>query len=257
MKKNFLVFFIFILALVLVSGYNNNPKIIISRISSMPAYKNGIRCNNLKYRVYLLGIMPIGDAALIEKTEEYKGQKVYHLSASAESLKIISKIFSSSAALDSYVDAKKFNPVIFRQKLRVSGKKDTNKEVIYNQQEGVMLIAGVRRQIFPDTQDPLSAVFNLRRMDFSEKKGFEMNLNANQKNYILKGTASPKDIAINKAVYKTVFLKAEISRHDKNPYHKSKVDMVLMDEKQNIPVLIKVFAGGILINAKLTRIECP
>lgn len=255
MKKIFFIFCILILLPVFIVVYNNNAKIIISKISCAPAYKSGIRVSSLEYRIYLLGVIPVGQAAITESIDEYNGQKVYHLNATAGNLKILSKFFSGSALLDSYVDMAKGNPIIFRQKLKVTGRKDIDKEAIYDQASGFMSIAGVRRQIFPDTQDPLSAVFNLRRMDFSKAKGIEININSNQKNYILRGVATPKDITINKTVYKAVFLKAEISRRDKNPYHKSKVDIVLVNEKQNIPVLIKVFAGGILIKARLTDIK--
>lgn len=252
MKKFFIFLILIILFLVFVAQYNSNPKIIISELFN----KGDIKSGELRYKIYLLGVLPIGDAFLgDEKIEEYKGQKVYHLSATAQSSRIFSRLFSGSAILDSYVDMQQFNPMSFRQRLQVSGKKDIDREIIYDQKQSIMSIGGTRRQIFPDTQDPLSVVFNLRRMDFDKNKEFEMNINTNQKNYILKGTAEQKELSINKKIYKIVLTKAEIKRRDKNPYHQSTIAMVLLKEKGNIPILIKVFAGGILINAKLVDIE--
>jgi len=237
--------------LVFIANKNGSSKAIISNLIKKGQIQNG----QLRYRIYLSGILPIGEAILgTEQIEEYQGQKVYHLNAKAESSKLFSKFFSGYAALDSYLDMQQL-PILFRQKAIVTGKQDINKEVFYNQSEGFMSIGGVKRQIFPNTHDPLSAVFNLRRMDLEKASDFEMNLNTNQKNYILEGTTEQKALLINKKIFKIFVAKAEIRRQDNNPYHKSNITVVFLKEKENIPILIKVFASGVLINAKLIEIE--
>ncbi|MCX5703091.1 MAG: DUF3108 domain-containing protein [Candidatus Omnitrophica bacterium] len=253
MKKIWFLFIIGILCCVFVSYGNNNPKVIISNL----AKRGGdINTGELKYKIYLLGILPIGEAVFgVEKAEEYRGRKVYHLHATAQTSRIFSRIFSGSAVLDSYIDREHFNPVTFRQRLIVSGKNDIDKEITYDQESGVMSLGGVRRQILIDTQDPLSAIFNLRRMNLDKIKAFVMNINSNQKNYILEGKSSWQDIVIGKVTYKIILAKADIRRRDKNPYHKSNITMILVRQKENIPVLIKVFASGVLINAKLIDIK--
>lgn len=252
MKKIFIFLVLLILFSLFVLWNNNNPKTIISRLIK----KSNLQIGELNYRIYFLGLIPIGEAGFsIGKIEEYKGSNVYHLTAQAKSFKILSKICSVYAVIDSYVDIYSLNPILFKQKLSISGKDDAYKEVIYDQKEGVISIAGVRRQIFPNTQDPLSAILNIRKMDFDKIQEFEMNINTNQKNYILRGTARADNIKISNKIYKTFILKANISRRDKNPYHKSSIKMVLLKDKENIPILIKVFASGILINAKLTDIK--
>lgn len=252
MKKLLIFLILVVLFLVYVVWNNTNPKLIISRLVKGGDLETGA----LRYRIYLLGVIPAGEVVFgIEKLERYKGQQVYHLTASGQSLSIFSKFFNSYAVLDSYIDTQKFNPVVFKQILVVKGQKSIEKEVIYDQKQGIMSISGLQRNISPNTQDPLSAIFNIRRMDFDKTKEFEVNINTNQKNYILKGTAYPKDISINNKIFKTVILGAQISRRDKNPYHKSMITMVLLKEKMNIPILIKVFASGFLINAKLIDIK--
>jgi ribosomal protein L21 len=83
-----------------------------------------------------------------------------------------------------------------------------------------------------------------------------MNINTNQKNYSLKGTVVPKEISSAGRRYKVYLLKAEIKRRDKNnPYHRSKITMVVLRKDRNIPILIKVFASGALINAKLIEVK--
>lgn len=255
MRKYIYIFFILIILFYIISLYNynnNNPKVIISRLIK----KGDIQSDNLRYRIYLLGLLPIGEAVFCNKgVEEYQGHKVYRLNARAQSLRFFSKVFSGRAMLNSYVDIQELNPLLFRQKIIATGKKDINREVFYDQKQNIMSIAGVKRQILPNTQDPLSAIFNVRRMDFDKIKEFEMNINTNQKNYILRGVAEQKTLTINKKIYSIVMAKAEIKRRDKNPYHKSSINMVLLKEEENIPILIKVFSGGILINAKLTDMK--
>jgi len=251
MKKILFIFFILIIIAVFIALNNNNPKVIIAKLIK----KGNIGAGELKYRINFLGVLPVAEAIIgVEKTQDYNGQKVYHLSASAKTLNLVSKILSGEATLDSFVDIERLSPIAFKQRLNVSGKGSTDKEIIYDQKQGIMDIGGVKRIILADTQDPLSAIFSLRKMDFDKIKEFEMNINTNQKNYILKGRATPKEMLIKGKAYKTVILEASISRRDKNPYHKSSIKMVLLRGKENTPILIKVFASGVFLSAGLTEV---
>lgn len=249
MKKALLIFFIIVILFSVFVYYNNsNLKTIISALRN----KGDIQSDNLRYRVYLWGILPLGEAVLSNQgIEEYRDEKIYHLSATAQSLPIFSGIFKGYAKLDSYIDINQLNPILFKQKITVMGREEINREIIYDQTNGIMTIDDTKRQILPDTQDPLSAIFNIRRIDFNKIKDIEMSINTNQKNYLLKSTIGQKDLSINKEIYKLVLARAEIKRRDGNPYHKSDIEMVLLSEKENIPILIKVFASGLSITAKL------
>lgn len=252
MKKWLVLFIVIVLCFAFVFYHNNNIKNIISGLSK----KGDIEPGELRYRIYLLGIIPIGEAVFgVEKSEQYQGEAVYHLSATAQSLNVFSKFFKGRAVLDSYIDIKQLTPLVFKEKIAISGKQDIDREITYDQKNGIMSIAGVKRQILPNTHDPLSATFNIRHLDLDKVKEIEMNINTNQKNYILKGTAEQKNILIHKQAYRIILAKAEIARRDKNPYHKSSISMVLLKEKQNLPILIKVFASGVLINARLIEIR--
>ena len=254
MKKVLLVFSIFILlTFFFIIQNNSNPNIIISQLLK----KGDISGGELRYAVNFLNLLPVGEAVFSPQIEEeYHGQKVYHLSAKAKSLDIYSRFFSAQASVDSYIDTASFNPLVFRQRLSVKGKNGLLKEVIYDQKNLVMTIAGTERQIFPDTQDPLSAIYNVKSIDLRQNKEFSININTNQKNYILKGTSKQRVFLIDKKAYKLYFIKASVARRDKNPYHKSHISMILLQkDKKNIPILMKVFAGGILINIKLVEVR--
>lgn len=252
MKRAIIIIFVIVLLGAVLWQNNNNPGIIISRL----AKKGNIGTGDLKYRINLFGIIPVAEATFAnEKIEEYGGKKVYHLNASAGVLKIFSKLFNGYAVLDSYVDKEKLSPVLFKQKVKGLGHENPSKEISYDLEKGTMTLSGVVRQILPNTQDPLSAVFNLKRMDLSNARNIEMNINTNQKNYILEGTVKQQVMSINNKGYKVALVEAVIRRRDKDPYHRSNVTITFLKEKENIPVLIKVFASGALMTAELVEIK--
>lgn len=249
MKKIILTIFVLIILLSVISYYiNNNPIPIASFLSK----KDTIGPQELTYRVNLFGIIPVATVVLSrELMEDYNGQKVYHLNAVGKPLNWVVKLFNGYAILDSYVDTQTYNPLLFKQEIALPDKGIASKEVRYDQKNRIMTLNNIERQILPDTQDPLSLLFNIRRIDFSKVKKLEININTNQKNYLFKAIAQSQDMSIYKKTYKIIFLQADIRRRDKNPYHQSKVSMALLRGKENIPLLVKVFASGVLINAKL------
>lgn len=252
MRKLIFIVFALILFLIFINWYNSRPEVIISRVVK----NKDIQTGQLRYKIYLMKILPVGEAILgAAKIEDYNDQKVYHLTATASNSKLFSKFFQAQAFLDSYVDMQEFYPMLFKQRIVIQGKPDLYREVFYDQANGTMSLEGVRRQIYPNTQDPLSAIFNVRLMDFEKIDKLEIGLNTNQKNYILKGTAKTQSIAVGNNIYKVALLEANIGRRDKNRYHKSTISMVLLEEADNVPILINVFARGVLITARLIDIN--
>ena len=254
MKKAFLVLAICILAVVFILYRNSDPAFVISQLSK----KGQIKMGELKYKIYLFGIMPVGEASFKEvEITDYQGKKVYHLAAEAHSLKFLEKLISGVAVLDSYIDPAQSSPLFLKQRIAISGKLEIVHEISYDQKRNVMTVNGVKRQILANTQDPLSLMFNLRKANLEIMQKFEFNINTNQKNYIFQGSSQPKDLIVNKQDYKCAFLKANIKRRDKdNPYHQSNVDIVMLKaDSENIPVLIKVFASGFLINIRLVEVK--
>ena len=257
MGKIFKFILLVILVLCIVSfifnSYNNNPEVIIKNVFKVGQFNPQM----LKYRIYAFGIFPVGEAyfykAMLEKVN---GKDLYHVKGEARCLNIIAAFFKAGATLDSYIDPVDFNPVLFKQQLVISGKSNLDKVVSYDQKQGVMITDGSKRQILSNTQDPLSLMFNLRKMDFDKNKDIEMSINTNQKNYVLKGQIEARDITSMGSKYKAYLGKAEISRRDKNnPYHRSQITIWFVKRQENIPILIKVFASGFHITARLVEIK--
>ncbi len=255
MKKFFAIILLLILFFVSGSLYINRPKAIITNLIK----DKDAAGKKLTYIVSIFAVLPVARAEfssrVIEDYDGTKGNQVYHFSAQARNLGIYSRFFQGQAVLDSYVDALTFNPFLFTQRICLPGKKDAVKEAYYNQLEHIMSLAGEKRQILPDTQDPLSAIFNIRRMDFTKTREFELNINTNQKNYLLKGTAELKSLLVRGKKIEIVIVDADIARREKSPYHKSSIRMVLWRDKGNLPVYIKVFASGFLLTSRLVDIK--
>ena len=249
MKKILVIIVLVLAAIAIISASRNNPGAILSRIGA-----DNLRGDSkeLVYKVYLFGAVPAGEAVIADKgLDKFEGKNVYRLSASAKGSNLISKIYPFEAALDSYLDPGTFLPLTFKQVLRTKDK-ETVKEVSYDQKSGIMRIADVKRTIFPETYEPLSALYKLRGMDLNSVPVFDLNINTNQKNYAFTGTINKEELRLKNETVNIFRLKGKIFRRDKNPYHQSHLEIVFLDNPRKTPLSIKVFASGALLTVRLT-----
>lgn len=248
MKKVIIYILVILTAAIFISAWQNNPKTIINKIDIARLES---QAKQLTFKVYFLGIFPLGEAVLEDNgLVRFEGKDLYLLSAQANAGGFVSRLYPFSASLESYLEVKTFLPVIFRQKLR-NKDKEIAKEARYDQVNNIMEIAGQKRNILPQTREPLSALYKLRRMDLDKTANFDLNINTNQKNYSLSGDITKEDMQLKDSTIKVYRLKGKIFRRDKNPYHQSQVEFVLLGNEQRTPVFMKVFASGALITARL------
>jgi len=252
MKKLLIISSVILVLMIIATWNNSKPKNIIARVVERG---NG-HPQELKFRIDILGLFPIGEAVIMPGEKRfYQNKEAYYLSAYARIPGWLSPVFSSEASISSYMDARTLEPLLFKEKVIMKNKPDKEKEIIYDQKSRVMTIEGERRNIFAGTHDPLSALASIRGMDFGQVKDFRLNINTNQKNYILQAKVRPSFLVVSGKKYQIAFLEASISRGEGNPYHKSKINMVVLRDKENLPLIIKVFAGGVFLTAKLTEIK--
>ena len=255
MGRVFKIIGLLILVVVVASAgfnaYMNKPSVIVNRVFR----DKDMVPEKLIYRAYLFGILPVGDVVFNKAVpEQLKGKDYYYLSAQAGTVPWISVLFNAQAELESYIDKKSYNPVVYRERIVMTGKPEVQKEIIYDQGNRFMTLDGTKREILPDTQDPLSLIYNLSKEDFNNKRDLQANINTNQKNYVLKGTI--QDLPAINAKYKAYLGKASIARHDKkNPYHRSQISMWLVKMDNNIPIRISVFKGGALVSMRLVEVK--
>lgn len=248
MKRIIIIAAVILAAVISISAYQNNPRAILSKLDFV---KLENQPKQFTYKVYFLGILPVGKAVLADNgLVKFEGRDLYLLSAKAHAEEFISKLYPFSARIDSYLELRDFLPVIFSQKLKTKDE-EIVKEARYDQANNIMEIAGQKRTILPQTYEPLSALYKLRKLDFDKTANFDLNINTNQKNYAFTGNITKEDILLKGNAIKAFKLKCKIFRRDKNPYHQSQVEFVLLDNKQRTPIFIKVFASGALITVRL------
>lgn len=251
MKKKLLLILAAALTLLLfISFSQNNPPAILSHLKD-PGLKAPAR--QFFYKVYLFGIFPVGKAVLTDAAlDEYEGKKLYHLKARSEGEGFISKLYPFSATIDSYLQPESLLPLIFLQKIKTKDK-EMVKEVRYDQANHIMRIKEERRNILPETYEPLSALLKLRKLDLEQFDSFDLNINTNQKNYGFTGGIKKSAVKTKGAPVEIYTFKGRIFRRDKNPYHQSKVDFIFLADEIKTPLFIKVFASGGLITARLVE----
>lgn len=252
MKKVIIAILVIVTAGLLISAYQNNPKTILDKIDVVRLESQS---KQLMFKVYFLGIFPLGKAVIEDNgLVRFEGKDLYLLNARSDSCGFVSRLYPFSARIDSYLELKTFLPVIFTEKLKTKDKVIV-REARYNQADNIMEIAGQRRNILPETYEPLSALYRLRRLDLEKISNFDLNINTNQKNYAFSGDITKEDIRLKDSTVKVYRLKGKIFRRDKNLYHQSKAEFVLLGNGQKTPVFIKVFASGVLITARLAQAD--
>jgi hypothetical protein len=107
-----------------------------------------------------------------------------------------------------------------------------------------MELEGVKRVIFPNTQDPLSAMYFIRNQGMAAGKEFDINLNTNQKNYrFLLRVAGKKELLIRGRKVTLWLLDGQIGRRDKSRRHKTYIKIWFWEEAK-VPVLVKTMTNG-------------
>lgn len=248
--------FLFIIILSVLKEMSNNRLIAIIKRNNLQN-KLSAKSYNLAFMVDFQGLIPAGQARLENKGEEfYQDKKVYHLSARAYPLDFYTKFFNAQVQIDSYVDIDKLYTLKFKQSFILPNKTKQEKEVLYDQSKNFMELKGVKRQILPDTQDPLSAIFYIQHQNLELGKVLDLNINTNQKNYQLYAKViGRQEYALEAKKIGVWVLSVIIRRRDNNPYHKTKMKLWLLDNPSKIPILIKTMSNIGWVSARLISID--
>lgn len=251
---------LFLLILILISitfffqRNKNNPVSIIKDLHLQELPIQDI--DSTVFQVNLLGFIPVGYAKLINQGERtFKQKRVLHLSAEASAVGFISRFFDARAQAESFIEKQQLHSLKFLESTSIPDKPKEEKEVIYDQEAHIMELEGVKRSILPNTQDPLSAMYFMRKQPLKIGKEFDININTNQKNYRLFAEVVKKEehwiTGKNMAVW---VLKGDIRRRDKSPRHSTTMKIWLLDNPSKTPILIKVTTGPASITARLIDI---
>jgi len=255
-KKKRLIFLCILILLIihfLYKSVQNSPKEVLKNLLK----NEKLEGKNLKFVAKYFGLIPLGEVILKDRgTTDYQGRNVYLLSGEAETHDFFSFFFKAKAKIESFIDKENLHSLLFFQHLETSNKPDEDKKIIYDQKNHIMEFEGVKRVISPDTQDPLSAIFYMRRQDFEVGKVFDINLNTNQKNYRLLAKIIKRDeFKIDEKKIGIWILKADVRRRDKSPRHSSSFAIWFIDNPSKTPILIKAMTNIGSITARLIKIN--
>lgn len=256
-KKVFFIIIIFFVSIVIlqvfIESFQDSPKTIIKKI----IINNNSRGDILTFKVKYLGFLSLGKAILMNNgIEIYQGKDVYHLSANAQALSFISRFFNAQAQIDSFVDKQRLHSLRFVQTLILPDKPKDERVVLYDQDRNIMELKGVKRQILPDTQDPLSAMFYMQHQPFELDKEFDININTNQKNYRLYAKVIKKQEYLVYGKSAVVWIvNGDIRRRDKNPYHRTTMTIWFLEGTPKIPLLMRAMTNGGSVMVRLTGIK--
>lgn len=260
--KRFLLIIAICVGIVCVSVFKNNtdPGTALKYLYRNSPHLQDARPlkGNRLYQVNIFGVIPVGTLNFYSPDITLPNTNQYlDLTASARSLPWVSFFFIAKANLTSTINTQTLAPRQFKQIISLGTKKNTVKEVFYDQEKGIMTIGTEKRNIPEKTQDPLSLIYNLGKLDLASRIDFEYTINTNQKNYTFLAHVKPVSISVSGTTSQGYLVKADIRRKDKNnPYHRSKVDIFFLAyQHENIPLVINVFASGFFVNLKLISFD--
>lgn len=253
MKKLFILLLIFIFFLGIYAfsqAKENDPRAILQKTR----LKLDDNPTQLIFAVKFLGFLPLASAQInLVGEANFLNKDVLKVEALAQTIAQIEKYFYATAQIESLIDKDTGLSLKFTQKTKIKGKEDHEKIILYDQVKNTMLYKGEERVIMPNTQDPLSAIFYIRKQDLSVGKEFKIYFNTNQKIYLMKTKVLAKTAyEINGTNLPVWTVEAQIQRADGSPYHQTCLKFYLLDNPTKTLLLIKVFSGIGIISAPLT-----
>jgi hypothetical protein len=166
-------FFLACLAAILIQLNAARPVSIIKALNLQRGLSQPPK--SITFNANFFGCLTLAEAELRYGQEEpYQGKTAYHLEAEARTIKLISRLYQVQVKVDSLIDKNKLHSLRFTQILVATDKPQDERIVFYDQENNIMELRGVQRNILPDTQDPLSAMYYLQNQDLVLGKEFDI-----------------------------------------------------------------------------------
>lgn len=148
--------------------------------------------------VYTLRYMglPAGKGIIsVEEIKNYNDSEVYVISGKARTSDFISLFFEAEGTITSYMDKNKLHSLYFAEESQSSGHRKNQKVVTFDQKNLFLEVDGEKIRILPDTQDPLSAFYFLRLIDYEKiKSGYEINIKTRKRDRTLFVKVKSKEV---------------------------------------------------------------
>lgn len=195
--------------------------------------------------VYTLRYMglPAGKAIVrAEEIKNYNNHLVYSLSGRVRTSEFISLFFEAEGILTSYMDKDRLYSLRFTEESQASGHRKNQKVVTFDQENLFLEVEGEKIKILPNTQDPLSAFYLLRLLDYEKiKDGYKINIKTRKRDRTLFVKFEGREILktpFGKIPVVKVFLHLEpvkaTLRHEISGF------VWFTDDEKRIPMLVKL-----------------
>ena len=216
----------------------------------------------LTYAIQWMG-MNVGTATLeIKGIADIDGHKTYHIFFSAQSNKVLSKIYGVRDYIHSFVDIERLVPLRL-ENYRREGRHRKEEVVIYDQDTHTArresLLSGKVEyvEILPKSQDVLSCLYYLRLQNTGVGESVFVPVNARKKNYQLGMKVEKREMLKLSAIgtYRALLTRLAATLGGK-PLRKGEIRVWFSDDAQKIPLLVKgrFFRIG-AIDGVLVKIE--
>jgi hypothetical protein len=229
----------------------------------MPARHDLRVGEKLTYEIRWMGI-PVGIASFaVKETSQINARDCYHIVVRVNSNSFLSKIYKVDDEFHTYMDKEKLYTLRFMKK-QSEGRYRSQEVVDYDQQAHT----GIYRSLLNNTsknlvitenaQDDLSAIYYFRMQDIVPDKPVAMNVNADEKNWILEITVLQ---AGSMSLYRIGKLNAievepKARTTDGKPLKKGRVWIWFSADENRIPIAAKAKAAIVgTVTAVLTDIE--
>jgi hypothetical protein len=217
----------------------------------------------LTYEIRWMGI-PVGIASFnVKEIERVNERDCYHIVATVRSNSFLSKIYRVEDEFQTYIDKEMLYSHRFIKK-QAEGRYRSQEIVNYDQDKhtGIyksLLNNSTKELIIPEkAQDDLSAIYYFRMQDIDVPSAIAMNVNADEKNWLLRIEVLRKGIMNLPRIGNLEAIEVEPSatRTDGKPLKKGRIWLWFGADENRIPLAAKANAPIVgTVSAVLTQIE--
>ncbi len=197
----------------------------------------------IAYTLRYMGL-PAGKAITrVQEITEFNNREVYVLTGRVRTSDFISLFFEAEGRVCSYIDSKRFHSLYFHGESQASGHRKNEKTLIFNQQDLFLQIDGGEKvRILPDTQDPLSAFYFLRLLDYDKiKEGYEINIKSRKRDRTLVVKTQGKEkIKTPFGEIETIKVYIHLKPVKATSRHEISGFVWLTDDKKKIPIRVRL-----------------
>jgi len=195
-----------------------------------------------------------GEATLeVKELLSYQGHEVFRIVSTAKTNKFFSVFYKLRDTLESLFDVQGLFSRRYR-KVEYNGNQVSNREIIFDQEQNMVLYKGKRYYTLPGVQDELSLFYYVRTLDFQVGNSIYMDVFSSKKNWRVKANVLRKErITVPAGTFNTIVVEPEI-KFD-GILKTGNMTLWFTDDERKIPVKMKSNITIGSIEANLEKLQ--